>query len=181
MAALPVSPLFTMYESLYEVDNAFQTQAVLNPALSLSEPFEVFGASLVAQKVRNPPVIQETGIQSLGWEDPPEAGLTTHSGLLAWRFPWTEELHGSSPWGHPESDTAEQLTALRSSVYICVAFGMGRNVNSLDSLWFSLHVHEASAITLLSPTMTVSSDQWNCLILLVCPLLRSSFLPNMPL
>ena len=61
MTALPVSPLFTMYESLYEVDNAFQTQAVLNPALSLSEPFEVFGASLVAQMVRNPPVTQEMG------------------------------------------------------------------------------------------------------------------------
>ena len=59
---------------------------------SLSELFEVFGASLVAQMVRNPPVIQETGIRSLGWEDPPETGLTTHSSILAWRIPWMEEL-----------------------------------------------------------------------------------------
>ena len=75
----------------------------------------------------------------------------------------------------------EQLARLRSFMYICITFGVSRNVNSLDSLWFSLHVHEASAITLLSPIMTVSSGQWNYLILPICPLLRSSFLPNMPL
>ena len=131
--------------------------------------------------VRSPPVKQETGIWSLGWEDLPETGLTTHSSILAWRIPWTEELHGYSPWGHKESDITEQLTPLRSFMYICITFGVGKSVNSLDSLWFSLHVHEASAITLLSPTMTVSSGQWNYLVLPVCPLLRSSFLPNMPL
>ena len=131
--------------------------------------------------VRSPPVIQETGIRSLGWEDLPETGLTTHSSILSWRIPWTKELHGYSPWGHKESDIAEQLTPLRPFMYICITFGVGKSVNSLDSLWFSLHVHEASAITLLSPTMTVSSGQWNYLVLPVCPLLRSSFLPNMPL
>ena len=49
------------------------------------------GASLVAQTVKNLPIMQETQVQSLGWEDPLEKGMTTHSSILAWRIPWTEE------------------------------------------------------------------------------------------
>ena len=44
-------------------------------------------ASLVAQLVKNRPAMQETWVQSLGWEDPPEKGTTTHSSILAWRIP----------------------------------------------------------------------------------------------
>ena len=47
--------------------------------------------SLVAQTVKNPPAIRETWVQSLGWEDPLEKGMATHSGILAWRIPTTEE------------------------------------------------------------------------------------------
>ena len=46
-------------------------------------------ASLVAQLVKNPPVMQETWVQSLGWSDPPEKGKAIHSSILAWRIPWT--------------------------------------------------------------------------------------------
>ena len=49
------------------------------------------GASLVTQMVKNLPAMQETQVQSLGWEDPLEKGMTTHSSILAWRIPWTEE------------------------------------------------------------------------------------------
>ena len=45
------------------------------------------GASLVAQLVKNLPVMQETSVQFLGWEDPLEKGTTTHSSILAWRLP----------------------------------------------------------------------------------------------
>ena len=48
-------------------------------------------ASLVAQMVKNLPAIQETRVQSLGGEDPLEKGMATHSNILAWRIPWTEE------------------------------------------------------------------------------------------
>ena len=41
--------------------------------------------------VKNPPVMQETWVQSLGWDDPLEKGKTMHSRILAWRIPWTEE------------------------------------------------------------------------------------------
>ena len=48
-------------------------------------------ASLMAQLVKSLPAMQETWIQSLGWEDPLEKGKATHSSILAWRIPWTEE------------------------------------------------------------------------------------------
>ena len=49
---------------------------------------------LVAQLVKNPPARQETLVRSLGWEDPLEKGKATHSGILAWRIPWTVCDHG---------------------------------------------------------------------------------------
>ena len=48
-------------------------------------------ASLVAQMVKNLPAVWETWVQSLGQEDSQEKGTATHSGILAWRIPWTEE------------------------------------------------------------------------------------------
>ena len=53
-----------------------------------------YGASLVAQMVKNLPAIQETQFQSLGQEDPLEEEMATHSSILAWRIPWTEETGG---------------------------------------------------------------------------------------
>ena len=53
-----------------------------------------FEASLVAQMVKNPPVMQETRVQSLGREDSLEKEMATHSSVLAWRIPWTEEPGG---------------------------------------------------------------------------------------
>ena len=44
---------------------------------------------MVAQLVKNPPVVQETWVQSLGWEDPLEEGKATQSSILAWRISWT--------------------------------------------------------------------------------------------
>ena len=54
-----------------------------------------FRASLVAQAIKNLPAMQKTGVQtSLGWEDPLEKGVETHSSILAWRISWTEETSG---------------------------------------------------------------------------------------
>ena len=49
--------------------------------------------------------MQETQIQSLGGEYPLEKGMATHSSILAWKIPWTEEPGGLESWGHKESDT----------------------------------------------------------------------------
>ena len=54
----------------------------------------IIWASLVAQMVKNVAAMQETRVQSLGQEDPLEEGMATHSGILAWRVPWTEEPGG---------------------------------------------------------------------------------------
>ena len=51
-------------------------------------------ASLMAQQVKNSPAGQETWIRSLGQEDPLEEEMATHSSILAWRIPWTEEPGG---------------------------------------------------------------------------------------
>ena len=51
-------------------------------------------ASLVSQTVKNSPAMQEIEVQFLGQEDPLENGMATHSSILAWRIPWTEEPRG---------------------------------------------------------------------------------------
>ena len=48
-------------------------------------------SSLVAQRIKRLPAMQETRVQSLGWEDPLEKEMATHSSILAWRIPWTKE------------------------------------------------------------------------------------------
>ena len=54
----------------------------------------IIRASLVAQRLKRLPAMRETWVQSLGWEDPLEKEMATHSSILAWRSPWTEELGG---------------------------------------------------------------------------------------
>ena len=51
-------------------------------------------SSLVAQLVKNPPAMPETWVRSLGWEDPLEEGTATHSSIMAWRIPGTEDPGG---------------------------------------------------------------------------------------
>ena len=66
-------------------------------------------ASLVAQRLKRLPAMQETWVRSLGQEDPLEKEMATHSSILAWRIPWTEELGGLQSTGCKELDTAERL------------------------------------------------------------------------
>ena len=62
-------------------------------------------AYLVAQMIKNLPAVQETWVRSLGQEYPLEEGMATHSSILAWEIPWTEEPGGGgySPWGRKET------------------------------------------------------------------------------
>ena len=70
--------------------------------------------SLVTQLVKYPPAMQETWVQSLGWENPLEKGKATHSSILAWRI----------PWGCKESDTTERLSLSFPSLTICLTVGV---------------------------------------------------------
>ena len=53
----------------------------------------------MAQTVKNLPAMRQTWIRSLGWEDPLEKGMATHSSILAWSIPWTEEPGGLQSMG----------------------------------------------------------------------------------
>ena len=67
--------------------------------LENSMDYIAHGASLVAQMVKRLPAMQETRLQSLGWEDLLEASMATHSSILAWRIAWTEEPGGTQSMG----------------------------------------------------------------------------------
>ena len=62
-------------------------------------------SSLTAKLVKNLPAVQETWVRSLGREDPLEKEMATHSSILAWRMPWTEEPGRLQSMGLQESDT----------------------------------------------------------------------------
>ena len=89
------------------------------PALHPQEGHSLFNSSVTLALTcmgftggsdgKNLPAMRETRVQSLGWEDLLEEGMATHSSILAWRIPWTEEPGGYSPWGCQESDTTERL------------------------------------------------------------------------
>ena len=70
-----------------------------SPGEGIGYPLKYSWASLVAQTVKNPPSMWETWVLSLGWEDPLEEGMATHSSILAWRIPknrgaWRATAHG---------------------------------------------------------------------------------------
>ena len=57
-----------------------------SPEEGIGYPLQYSWVSLVAQTVKNPPEMQDTGVQSLSWEDPLEEGMATHFSILAWRI-----------------------------------------------------------------------------------------------
>ena len=70
-----------------------------SPGEGIGYPLQYSWASVVAQLVTNPPAMQETWVRSLGWEDSLEKEMATHSSVLAWRIPWTEDRGAWPPWG----------------------------------------------------------------------------------
>ena len=65
------------------------------------------GAFKVVLVVKNPQPVQEGSVLSLGWEEPLEEGMATHSSILAWRIPWTEEPVRLQSTGWQKLDTTE--------------------------------------------------------------------------
>ena len=73
----------------------------------------------MAPTVKNPPAMQETWVRFLGWENPLEKGMKTHSSILAWRIPWTEEPGGL------RSTESQSLTRLRLNTQSEEGLGLG--------------------------------------------------------
>ena len=65
------------------------------------------GASLIAQLVKNPPAVQVIWVRFLGWEDPLEKGIATHSSILAWKSPRTDESGRLQSMWSKELDTTK--------------------------------------------------------------------------
>ena len=70
-----------------------------SPGEGIGSPFQYSWTSLLAQRVKNLPAMQETWVQPLGWEDLLEEGMATHRSILAWRIPmhrgaWRATVHG---------------------------------------------------------------------------------------
>ena len=78
--------------------------------LLLKDIIGCFRAFLVAQMVKNLSAMQETQVQSLGWEDPLEEEMETTLVFLPWKSHGRRSLVGYSPWGHKESDMTERLS-----------------------------------------------------------------------
>ena len=83
-----------------------------SPGEGIGYPLQYSWASLVVQKVKDLPAMWETWVRSLGWEDPLEEGMATHSSILAWRIPmdrgtWWATVYGV---GCKVLDTAERLS-----------------------------------------------------------------------
>ena len=75
----------------------------MHPSVHSSTIYNSQGAFSMAQWVKNLPAMQEaeeTWVRSLGWEDPLEKDMATHSSILAWKIPWTEEPAGLQSTGH---------------------------------------------------------------------------------
>ena len=70
-----------------------------SPGEGIGYPLQYSWASLVAQMVKNPPAFWETWVRSVGWEDPLEQGMATHSSILAWRIPMDRGAMGSQRVG----------------------------------------------------------------------------------
>ena len=82
-------------------------------------PLQYSWASLMAQLVKNLPAMWETWIWSLGWEDPLAKGTATHSGILAWRIPWTIRSMGSQRVGHNYTTFTFTFTFFPPSTIFC--------------------------------------------------------------
>ena len=90
-----LNKVLNVYKNIYSEPHRYtiQIQQLIIVTFTQSLPYRVW-AFLMAQIVKNAPAIQETWVWSLGWEDPLEEGMATHSSILAWRIPWTEEPGG---------------------------------------------------------------------------------------
>ena len=76
-----------------------------SPKVSLAMTNRKNWAFLVAQLIKNLPIMQDTGVQLLGWDDPLEKEMATHCSILAWKILWTEEPGRLQSVGSQESDT----------------------------------------------------------------------------
>ena len=104
----------TEKEIRHVTEQEFQTERLPPTSvlflLSMVEINKMYGTSLIAQLVKNLPPVQETRVRSLGWENPLEKEMATHSSILAWKISWTRGPWWAAVHGVAESGTTERIT-----------------------------------------------------------------------
>ena len=114
----------------------------------------------MTQLVKNLPAMKETHVWSLGWEDPLEKEIATHSSIFAWRIPWTEEL-GYSPCDHKDLDMTVQLTGEQKRR---MHFKLLQNKLALSSTCRFTDLSTLSCPNLVAHSISFT---WNSLLLLL--------------
>ena len=112
-----------------------------SPGEGMGSPLQYSWASLVAQLVKNLPAMQETWVQSLGWEDPLKKGKATHSSILAWRIPWIIQSISSQRvrhnWATFTSLHFRYLTTELQSIWSNLTDSKGETDNSTITGYFN--------------------------------------------
>ena len=109
-------------------------------------------ASLVAESVKNLPAVQETWVRSLGWEDPLEKEMATHSSIPAWKISWTEEpglqSMGLQRVRHDWATNTNTLKELISKIYLKLC--LTRPINLTPTIWNSYLINNHSLVNWVS-------------------------------
>ena len=125
----------------------------------------LFRTSQVAQIVKCPPARRETWVQSLGWEDPLEKEMTTHSSTLAWKMPWTEEPGGLQSMGSQRFGHDWMTDTHLSFIYVCLSIFYLRSVFSYCSWGSQGKNTEVTSHSLLQWAVYCQKESWvlkNC-------------------
>ena len=114
--------------------------------------------------VKSLPAMQKTQVRSLGWKDPLEKEMATHSSVLAWEIPWTRSLEGYSPWGLKESDTTEWLSTHTDLQILLSSLGEGghyRTCLGLQSLLRTKSFFKITKYLFLSMPAVLQNKSWS--------------------
>ena len=121
-----------------------------SPGEGIGYPLQYSWASLVVQTIKNPHAMRETWVQSPGWEDPMEKWKATHSSILAWRIPWTEEPGRLQPMGSQRVGhnwaTSLLLDAMTNSTDISLS-KLQEMVNNREAWHAAVHAVAESKMT----------------------------------
>ena len=133
-------------------------------------------ASLVVQSVDNLPAIQKTWIQSLGQEDPLEEEMATHSSILAWRIPWTEEPGGLQSMGlqRVRHDWMTNTTRDKGGHYIMVK----GSIQKEDTIIINIYASNIGAPQYIRQMLTTIKGQINSNMIIVGDFLNSLLTPT---
>ena len=112
--------------------NRFISTFPFSKKLQNQNPIYIHCTSLVAQLVKKPPAIQQTWVQSLGWDVPLEKGKASHSSILAWRIPWTVQSMGVQRVGHNQSHFHFHIYSLFQLLLLFWGWGGGDSFSNLD-------------------------------------------------